>query len=68
MKANITKFYKNGNEYEFKSSNLATVATTGNYTDLIGAPQYVICTLSAYNAMVSHDSNVYYIIISESNA
>lgn len=31
-------------------------------------PQYVICTLSEYNAMQSHDSGTYYIIISESNA
>jgi hypothetical protein len=30
--------------------------------------QYVICTLSDYNAMASHDSDTYYIIISESNA
>ena len=50
------------------SSDLATVATTGNYTDLIGAPQYVMCTLSAYNAMNTHDSNTYYIIIEDNNA
>lgn len=31
-------------------------------------PQYVICTLSAYQAMASHDPDTYYIIISESNA
>lgn len=30
--------------------------------------QYVICTLSQYNAMESHDSGTYYIIISESDA
>lgn len=30
-------------------------------------PQYVICTLSAYNAMATHDPDTYYIIISESN-
>lgn len=29
-------------------------------TDL---PQYVICTLAEYNAMVSHDANTYYIIV-----
>lgn len=31
-------------------------------------PQYVICTLSAYNAMATHDPDTYYIIISESDA
>lgn len=30
--------------------------------------QYVICTLSDYNAMASHDSDTYYIIIADSNA
>jgi hypothetical protein len=33
------------------STDLATVATTGSYTDLIDAPQYVLCTLTEYNAM-----------------
>lgn len=31
-------------------------------------PQYVICTLSAYNAMDSHDSDTYYIILADNNA
>lgn len=50
------------------SADLATVATTGEYTDLNNAPQYVLCTFSEYNAIASHDANTYYIIISESNA
>lgn len=36
--------------------------------DAADIPQYVICTLSAYQAMASHDPDTYYIIISESNA
>ena len=28
-------------------------------------PQYVICTLSEYNAMASHDADTYYIIIAD---
>lgn len=47
------------------SSDLATVATTGSYTDLIDAPQYVLCTLTEYNAMQSHDSDTYYLILAE---
>lgn len=50
------------------SADLADVATTGSYTDLVDAPQYVLCTFSQYNAMASHDADTYYIIISESNA
>lgn len=46
-----------------QSSDLATVATTGDYDDLVNAPQYVICTLADYNAMASHDADTYYIII-----
>lgn len=30
--------------------------------------QFVLCTLSQYNAMASHDADTYYIIIPESNA
>ena len=48
------------------STDLATVATTGSYTDLIDAPQYVLCTLTQYNAMQSHDSDTYYLILAES--
>lgn len=50
------------------TADLATVATSGSYTDLIDAPQYVICTLSEYNTMISHDANTYYIIIADNNA
>lgn len=49
------------------SADLANVATSGRYADLVGAPQYVLCTLSEYNGMMSHDSNTYYIIIADSN-
>lgn len=49
------------------TADLATVATSGSYTDLVDAPQYVICTQSAYNAMASHDADTYYIIL-EDNA
>ena len=31
-------------------------------------PQYVICTQTEYNNMVSHDSDTYYIIIADNNA
>lgn len=48
------------------SADLATVATSGSYTDLIDAPQYVLCTLTQYNAMQSHDSDTYYLILAES--
>ena len=48
-------------------SDLADVATTGSYSDLTDAPQYVICTLSEYNLMASHDVNTYYIIIASGN-
>lgn len=57
-----------GGSSGFEPSELATVATTGAYTDLVGAPKYVVCTLSAYNAMQSHDSDTYYIIIADGNA
>lgn len=46
---------------------LHKVSKTGAYTDLVDAPQYVICTLVQYNAMASHDADTYYIII-EDNA
>lgn len=50
------------------TSDLADVATTGSYTDLVDAPQYIICTLAEYNSMASHDAGTYYIIIAENNA
>ena len=28
-------------------------------------PQYIICTLTEYNEMASHDADTYYIIIAE---
>ena len=46
----------------------ATKAELNAIVGTIDIPQYVICTLSEYNAMQSHDSETYYIIISESNA
>lgn len=49
------------------TADLASVATSGSYNDLVDAPQYVICTLVQYNAMASHDADTYYIII-EDNA
>lgn len=47
------------------SADLANVATSGRYADLVGAPQYVLCTLAEYNAMATHNANTYYIIIAD---
>ena len=44
---------------------LHKVAKTGSNTDLVDAPQYVITTLAAYNAMASHDADTYYLIIAD---
>ena len=46
----------------------ATKTELNAKADAADIPQYVICTLSAYNAMASHDAGTYYIIISENNA
>lgn len=32
---------------------------------VLAMPQYVLCTLSEYEAMEFHDSNTYYIIIAD---
>lgn len=50
------------------TSLFATKEELGGKADAEDIPQYVICTLSAYNAMASHDAGTYYIIISESDA
>lgn len=65
VQADWTQSNTSAVDYIKNKPTLSTVATSGNYTDLVGAPQYVICTLSEYEGMASHDSNTYYIIIAD---
>lgn len=47
------------------TSIFATKEELADKADADDIPQYVICTLSQYNAMASHDADTYYIIIAD---
>lgn len=50
------------------TSIFATKDELADKADADDIPQYVICTLSDYNGMATHDTDTYYIIIEDSNA
>lgn len=57
-----------GNMLNSTIAGFAAVASSGSYTDLTDAPQFVTCTQAEYDAMSSYDSNTYYIIVEDGNS
>ena len=50
---------------ETNSRPIPGQSDTGYAIPFDGSRQYIVCTLAQYNAMSSHDSEIYYIIIAD---